>query len=342
MNKIYTYILSLILVGAVYGCDNADVDAPGVKQEGYPILLSSANSASTAEAGTRATTNFPNNGSIGIVAATKLYDVPEMTDWSLYADISNRHAVATSVDNNGVYSFQWDSPCYWPFDGSDLYFMAYSPISDGTDNGYIIDDMKRSIFMNLKTQMPDVMYASNNTAYIPHNKTTGVVNLGEFRHALSQLTINIDAAPGLPSKIKVSNLTVSTPYSTANLYLPLGEFGLIPVPGVTFFNELLNVDTSLASTISRELLLFPGTEDATQISVTLHDTDSGYRFTGNYMISFFQSDAPGQPILLEQGKNTVLRITVNLIDLEKPSEKIDLKGRITDWSYKGHFNIGIN
>lgn len=342
MNKLYTYILLFTLMGTVYGCDNADVEAPEVNKDSNPIVLSSAYSASIAEAGTRATTNFPNNGSIGVVAATELVDVPELTDWSLYADISNRHAVATSQDNKGVYSFQWDSPCYWPFDGSDLYFMAYSPIADGTDNGYIIDGQKRSIFMNLKPNMADVMYASNNTAYIPHNKTTGVVDLGEFRHALSQLTINVKAAQGLPTQITVSNLTFSTSYGTANLYLPLGEFGLVPVEGATYTDVLLDTSTSLASPITRDLLVFPGTEDKTQISITLFDTETQYTFTGEYMISFFQSDTPGQPILLEQGKNTVLNITVDKINVENPSTTINLNGRITDWTYMGHFNIGIN
>ena len=344
MNKLYTYILLFILVGTVYGCEKAAVESPGVKQEGDPIVLSSGYPVSTAETGTRAATNFPNNGSIGIVATKELNEVAELTDWSKYEDISNREAVATSVDANGVYSFQWADNVtrYWPFDGSDLYFMAYSPIADGTDNRYLIDEKKSSIFMNLHSDMPDVMYASNNTANIPHNKTTGVVKLGEFRHALSQLTINVSAAVGLPEKITVSRLTVSTSYGTATLSLPEGDNGLKPVEGEVYEAVLLNGITSLASTISRDLLLFPGTEDATKISITLYDSEIDYAFTGNYMISFFQSDAPGQPILLEPGKNTELRITVNLIDVQNPSETIDLKGRITDWTYKGHFNIGIN
>lgn len=341
MNKIFLLIL---LVGTVCGCEKTNVEVLDVEQEGIPIVLSSGVSVSTAEAGTRAATNFPNNGNIGIVAATELNSDIGQTNWSLYEDINNRQAVATSVDANGVYSFQWadNTPRYWPFDGSALYFMAYSPVADGTNNNYRIDEKNSSISMDLHSNIPDVMYASNNTANMPHSKTTGVVNLGEFRHALSQLTIKVNAAAGLPPKITVSRLAVSTSYGTADLFLPEGDNGLKPLKGATYEAVLLDGSTGLASTISRTLLLFPGTEDETKISIAIYDTEIGNYFTGNYMLSVFQSDKLGQPILLEPGKNTELRITVNIADLQNPSAPIGLKGRITDWDYKGHFNIGIN
>lgn len=341
MNKIYKYTLLLALAGAFNGCEKADVDAPRVNVGNDPIVLSSVYRSSIAE--TRAATNFPNNGSIGIVAATALHDTIALTDWSQYSDINNVQAVAVS-EANGVYSFQWDTQKYWPFDGANLYFMAYSPISTGMDNRYLIDGQKRSLFMNLQTNMPDVMYASNNISPVAHNKTSPTVDLGMFKHALSQLTIRILPGESLSPNIKVTNLKVSTPASVANLFLPSGDDGLTVDYGNTFEDALINGEEDIVgNTITRSMLLFPKTEDVTKISIILIDkSNPSSVFSADYMISFFQSDVEGEPITLERAKNTELRITVNGTNVQDPNETVVLKGRITDWTYKGHFGIDIN
>lgn len=343
MNKIYKYTFTLLLVlaAAFYGCENVDVDASRVNVGNDPIVLSSVYDSSLAE--TRAATNFPNNGSIGIVAATALHDTIAFTDWSQYSDINNVQAIAVS-ETNGVYSFQWDTQKYWPFDGADLYFMAYSPISTGTDNNYLIDDQKRSLYMRLQTNMPDVMYASNNVNPVAYNKTSPTVDLGMFKHALSQLTIRVLPGEALSPNIKVSNLKVSTTAGVANLFLPSGDDGFSVSYGYTFEDVLINGEEDIVgNTLTRSMLLFPNTEDVTQISILLIDTSNpSFVFSANYMISFFQNDIADQPITLERAKNTELRITVNGTNIQDPNETINLNGRITDWTYKGQFGIDIN
>lgn len=342
MKKRYIYLLLLciIMVTGCYVRDHND-DVIGERHE---IRLSSLEEAPTP--GTRAVTDFPNGGRIGILASTTYNG--NLTNWSAYPDINNVGATAVSVDASGVYSFSWDTPKYWPFDGSDLYFMAYSPIADGSLINYILQsgDNPPSLFIGLYEDYntPDVMYASNNLNPQPYNKTTGAVNLGEFMHALSQLTIEVIADPGMSETIEVSDLTVSTTARSATLMLTTSDNALsVYSADVPYVASLVSGLTSFVNQdIVRRVLLFPGTEDETQISITLIDTSNLQVFTGNYMASFFQSDTPGQPITLQRAKNTVLRIYVRNIGVENPDQDIQLQGIVTEWDERGNYRIPIN
>ena len=348
MKKIYAYILLFTLLGIGYGCEKSSLSyVPGEKQLGEKIILGT--NSETLVSGTRAATNFPNEGSIGVVAATALASPITNTDWAQYSDINNVEAVASEMtinpDLSTTYSFQWRNQKYFPFDGSKLYFMAYSPITTGESN-YMMSAANNSLYILMQKKMPDIMYASNNVNPQPYNKVDSVVDLGEFRHALSQLTVKVIAGVGLPANIKVNKLLVRTTATVANLFLPLGDDGLVVTYGTNYFtNELVSGTTDFQNgVIQQSLYLFPGTQDVTQISITLIDTSNiNNTFEADYMMSFFENETNlNEPVTLQRAKNTLLEITVEITDIENPNEEIDLKGKITPWINGGDFGVNIN
>jgi len=348
MKKINIYILLFVFLGIGYGCDNSSLShLPEPK--GEKIILSTV--SGTAVPGTRADLNFPNNGSIGVMAATSLADPITNTNWALYDDINNAEAVMNEINldwetNIISYGFQWRNQKYWPFDGSDLYFMAYSPITQG-DSDYMLSAESNALYVRLQKNMPDIMYASNNANPQPYNKIDSVVDLGEFRHALSQLTVKVIAGEGLPENIKVNKLSVTTTATVANLFLSMGDDGLdvTYTPGSYFTNELVGGTTDFQNdTIKQSLYLFPETHDVTQVSITLIDTNNtNNTFEGNYMMSFFENaNNLNEPVTLQRAKNTTLEITVNITDVESPNAEINLRGKISPWIDGGEFGVDIN
>ena len=159
---------------------------------------------------------------------------------------------------------------------------------------------------------------------------------------MSQLTVDVIGNATLPANIKLQSLTVSNTANVGSFFLAQGDNGLVVADTEEYYATLVNDVTDIQNTtISRSLLLFPGTEDVTEVAITLVDQNNGHVFTGEYMVSFFQGDSL-DPITLQRAKNTVLRLEVNITDVDNPNETIELTGRITDWTYGGQFGIGIN
>lgn len=341
MKRIYLYIFIVPFIILVGSCSRLDTEEPGNEVSGEEIKLESSLPASV-DINTRAVSDFPNNGSIGILAA-EVYD-PEnpSQNWTGYDDINNAEAVASSESNN-VYSFTWTTQKYWPFDGSNLYFMAYSPIADGSLNYYLLSDNNSSLTIGLDSNMPDVMYASGNTDPQPFNKTNGTVQLGEFRHLLSKLTVRVVADPDMDETIEVYNLTVSTNSRSASFPLYSGDDGLTVIPAPQEYVATLIQDNIHFKTqpFSKTIFLFPGTEDDVKISIGLVDTSNSNEYSTSFMMSYFV-DPSGAEVTLERAKNTVLTINVVNVGIQNPDRNIQLEGTIKDWDFRGDFQIDIN
>lgn len=191
--------------------------------------------------------------------------------------------------------------------------------------------------------MPDVLYASANdtSTMVGYSKspTVPVVDLGEFRHALSQLTIELVAAPSMPSNIEVTSLTVSTTKKSAVFSLQAGDNGLSLGGDENFIYEIVSANTPFKDDpIEKTVLLYPGTEDYTTISIGL--LQGGIlAFSRDYMMPFFQTST-GSPLKLERGKKTTLRLTV--IGIPTSGGEIDLQGVLSDWNQRGNFTVNIN
>jgi len=352
MKKIYVYILILLCGIMVFPGCSSDIDdgqqpgkeTPGEEEEPEElrgsIYLSST--AETTSFTTRAAEGFPNNGSIGVIAAQYTGGA---VNWTSYPDINNTPATATSV-SGGIYTYSWpnNNIKYWPFDNSQLVFMAYSPHTDNIGNIFL-DATRTYLGIGLTQNMQDVLYASSNetAATTPYNKVSKRVNLGQFKHALSQLTVKVVADPTMDPSIRIGSLRVSTPYSTAQLYLPGGDNGLYVADQAAqdFVYTLISTGTVFGTQgITKTVLLFPGTQDYTKISIDLISTDNTLTTSRSYMVSYFHDDVdPNIPLALERGENTILTITVKGQSVD--TTDIELTGTLSPWNYKGDFGITI-
>lgn len=334
--KILTAAIPALLL---WSCDTGK---PGQEETGA-IALSGAPVAVAKATGTRAAAGFPNEGSIGVIAA---YDEGNgAIDWLSYPDIYNARATATGVAG-GVYSFTWNEPKYWPYDDRKLSFMAYSPAAGS--QYFLLSTETPILNIWLNDDMDDIMYAMGNTSPIagPHWKSErAAVNLGQFKHVLSQLTVQVVGDPAMSPTIVISNLEVSTTNENATFDLTKGDdgFALTGLDGEYFAYEMVQQATPfLNPSFSKTILLYPGTEEVTKISITLMDqAHPNSSVTKSYMMPYFQNITNiGSPVTLERGVNTILQIyvkSINVVDSD-----IDLLGQVSDWNYGQNFGVTIN
>lgn len=343
MKNRYRWI-ALFCVAALCGCQKeggTEID-PG-DGHGEPISFSIRTDYEY-EINSKAAAGFPNNGRIGVIAAE--YNNP--VDWYSYPDIDDAGATATSA-TNGLYSFTWDTGQikYWPFDNSQLVFMAYSPkVSENTSTMSLSSD-RTTINLTLIPAMPDVMFASANataatTPYRMNPKPSAPVDLGTFMHALSQLTVKVVADPSMNPKVKLTSLKVHSTRTSATLSLPDGASGLtVSNTAGNYTKTLVNGTTNITTAgSSYTSLLLPGTEDYITVEITLADQNLTYQQT--YAISDFENSAdPLADIILEMGKKTELTITVKGVKVEQPTTQIHLLGTLLDWDPIGDLGVTI-
>lgn len=340
MKTIYKYILPLCGAALLSSCSDKGKEGPEDEPRA-PIALSgtSATVASLSKASA-----FPNAGSIGILAARPGGVTP---DWTGYADINNAEVTGTLNLDGTTYSYTWNTPKYWPMDNSELIFMAYSPHTANEVGRTIqINSLNTGLVINLTDPMADVLYASNNGALTPYTKSMNVpVDLGEFKHAMSQLTLKvIHPDPPVGSNIQMNSLKVATNAHIATLDLTQGDNGLIADSQEEKFVYTL-VDNNRPITgagFTETVLLFPGTEEVTQVAIELIDlNNTSNSYQGTFLMSFFQNDAdPEAPVTLNRGQNTVLTIKVDAVDVN--NTEISLQGQLRDWVDGGDFGIVIH
>lgn len=340
--------LAICIVGSllITGCEDNDVaaDLPGGEKTSGKIMLASKNTTSAITRAVADDGKFPNEGRIGVVGA--LYNETAI-DWESYPDLTNVPADTISL-TAGKYLFQWETQKYWPFDNTKLVFMAYSPYLDGSELNLRLSDDKTQMSIGLYEDMPDIMYASGNVtaATTPYDKLSGEVNLGQFRHAMSKLAVEVVPFDNtMSASIVASHLRVITSRRGANLNLLLGDEGMQVAPLATqpFQYSLIETPTPFKTTpISETVLLFPETEDDIYISVGLVDTNTGSSIDQTFQVSsFLNMTNSGEPLTLERGKMTTLRIVVAAVPVRQPNEQIILKGTLSEWNQKGNFGISI-
>ncbi len=341
--------IAVAAVGCTHDTDKVQGKTPGLD----PIVISSdtgdgSNPAPAADVDGQ----FPNGGKIGIIAARYPDTAPD-EDWApnwqdSYPDIDNALATQSGYDpGTETYKFQWDRQRYWPFDGGKLIFMAYSPYTDNT--GVLALDVTREwLLINLTDPMADVLYASNNVKpWNVYSKSPNhAVDLGTFKHVMSQLTVIVEADPTMEPTIELSALSVTTLRPEAQFHLPSGDEGLLVAeePDLDRFQYNIKTDADglkpfVDEPFSDTVLLFPGTEEWTTIHFELVDTNAPantYRKT--VAVTFFAPNG-SEPITLQRGKNTILTIKVKSITATQ--KDFELEGQITDWIPGGSFHIDI-
>lgn len=366
------FISGLFFLCACAGNDDSGMtDGNNIPSEGDRDKIVLTGTSALSGTLTRALDAFPNQGSVGILAS--LYD-PSNTDnngnviinWLSYADIVNAPATALVRSSGDTsYSFDWvtdDSrPKYWPFDGSQLVFMAYSPHTKDYPFNLQLDTYTLSelffSFSPVSQDTPDVMFASNNASHTPYSKdpitesngtyVSPTVDLGEFRHALSQLTVEVVSDEGMNPNIVITELTVETTHRSATISLADGSV-LLGEPGeIPYVYTLISSDTPFnTEAFSRTVLLIPGTEDVTKISISLRDagSETDITYDWSFMMPFFTNIDPSstETLKLEQGMNSTARIRVKSVGVPTPTEEIELRGVISGWNERGKFGVTIN
>lgn len=314
--------------------ESPDPETPEVTEPGSILLRGKGLESRVI---TRAVSDFPNHQEIGVITAEYTGGT---TDWTSYADIDNTTATATRQDTDGIFYFSWPGGDikYYPFDGSQLVFLAYSPPANNST--VVLDADRQGLELTLTdTDMPDVLYATDSVA-VPHSKLDSLVNLGEFRHALSKITIQFVGNDTVNPDIRLEELVLKNAYKSAHLDLLAGDNGLSLHPVDTFTYTLINQTTDfISNSFSQDLFLFPGTQDETTLRVKL--SDGYFEFDSIYPISSFKNLTTSGPITFERGVHTILTFTVIGTTVQQPDNLIVLLGQLTDWEDQGNYMIGI-
>ena len=187
-----------------------------------PIRLSAQGEINTVN--TRAASDFPNDKIYirGVFSnSEEVGTCYEKTNWSKQKDncyIIDASAKAIKVEN-GTYTFNWDVPQYWPLPGThmidnkDYYFLnffSYSPATktgtfDLTELGTNNDSIKFNMTLpalttvnskNYKQDMPDILYTYQGAKA---TRSQNKVHLGEFCHALSQVSLQVNLSDVSPN-----------------------------------------------------------------------------------------------------------------------------------------------
>ncbi|MCC8020244.1 MAG: fimbrillin family protein [Rikenellaceae bacterium] len=337
------YITTALLASAavLYGCSGGQEEAvPAASADGAEAIGFRA----LPEAGvgvTRASAaDFPNT-TIGVTAT---YD-DRQNDWTAYDDIQNQRA--TVADGTGdYYGFTWQTVKYWPADGAGLIFCAYSPHDSDSGGLLELDPNLRSLNITLAEDMPDVLYASGNAAFTSYNKTDGTADLGEFRHALSKLTVNVLSDDTVNPVVTLNTLSVTTARGSAVLdLLTDGDLRFWAGSDLTY-GFLSNASMPLSATpYSETVYLFPGTEDYTDIDIVLNDSSYKYKATiplSSVMVANADGTDSTVPVSLIRAATTTVNITVTGTSIQDPDDGIRLQGLLTDWDDKGNLEVTIN
>lgn len=341
MRRFYYLILIVWTTFLFQGCGNEETHPGGEEPAGEefsPIQLS-GDGISSIEI-TRAASDFPNNQQIGVVAARYANPV----DWTSYDDIENARAI-TMDEAGGIFYFNFTPVKYWPFNGDQLVFIAYSPAAG--NNGVTLEPNRTELSVQLTANTPDVMVASNNVtaATTPYSKVgKPIVDLGEFQHALSQLTVRVTPGTNMNPEVRLESLIVRTTVTSGTIDLLQNVVdGLTVNPaGTAFEYELVTATTNFANTYVANVILFPGSEANTEIYVKF--SDRYFTVDGTYAVTDFENvnDPGNYNITFQQGVNSTLQFTVVGTLVEEPNENIHLQGQLTDWDQRQDLGVTIN
>lgn len=336
------------------GCNN---EVANPDNERVPISFSAEiPSISVEEAQTRAT-DFPNSGSIAVVAANSTLSTPiNSTDWSS-GNVYLNHLTASVGDKNGtIYPVTFGSTQYWPFDPDKyLSFVSYSPATHSS-----LTHSATDLTVNITGKsysFPDLLYTAPvgpfNKEY-SYNSEKGRADLGEFKHAMAKLVVKVIAVDkgnneitsgSIIDDVKVTKLYVQTKVTK-------GTFSLITSPpawgaftsGSIFQTAYSFIAGATSLPYNKDATnycyLLPGTEGNSQIGIEVKDKTLTSLFT-KAMTDFMTGDAPPVPVTLEMGKATILTIKLQFTDTPTANGAIELKGELTNWDYKGESMITI-
>ena len=193
MKKINIFLLTGLF--ALTGCNNDNTII--IEEEAFPDFSSSINLASQSVenmAQTRAETNSPNNGKIGITAAlTATENGYSTVIWTAPKGRYINDAEAFTTNDKNTYNFNWaeGNMQYWPIrdihtSNKELTFIAYSPKASSSTCFNITPENDKMVFAislpelteNINQVMPDVLYADTCKA----SRKDSTLNMGTYHY----------------------------------------------------------------------------------------------------------------------------------------------------------------
>lgn len=350
MIKKYSIYIACIGSLLLSGCSNDLLQTEG-DDALVPIVFSASGITVSMEeqVQTKATTDFPHNGEMMIIAAnanstTINWSSPYTGPIPATAGSKNGEKYPVSITTG---SLLWPSHT----DGY-LGFVAYSPRAGGMLS-VVIDSNNTKLRIapggNVSTfTYPDLLCTD---PIGPLSKGNGEVKDGEvnlpFNHVMAQVEINVIAiddkgeeitTPASP--ITITSLTLETQTAGGTFNLTDGTWSIDnPVGTFSTFCTLITNEDIPQKGVS--CLLLPGTEDNVQVSISLEDA-SGATVSASHVISEFSTTAASlkkeetTPASLEKGEKSVLTIKVKMKDIS-----IALEGDLAPWDYKGNSEVTI-
>lgn len=354
MMKKHIYIIGACSLLFLSGCNN---DVVNPDDERVPIAFSAEIPSASVEAQTRAT-DFPNSGSIAVVAANATSTTPTWS--SLYLD----HVIATVGDKDvsSIYPVSFTSTQYWPFNPDEyLSFVAYSPITHSslTHTGVgLTVDITGKVY-----SFPDLLYTAPvgpyNKDYNSYDGTKGKISLGDFKHAMSRLAVKVIVVDQdgnvLPSnahpvnQLKISSLIVKTNVTQGGFDLVSSQWALTN-SGTLQTVYTLASSSSMSSvpydnTDTSVCYLLPSTSSINTVALSsitfkVKDNNTNIEVGGDYPLDQFEQ-TDGSPVTLEIGKTTILLIKLQYTAIPPISPTVQLQGQLVEWNYKGTSTVTI-
>ena len=356
MMKKYIYSIGACLL-LLSGCNN---EVANPDNERVPISFSAEiPSISVEEAQTRAT-DFPNSGSIAVVAANSTSStLINSTDWSS-GNVYLNHLTASVGDKNGtIYPVTFGSTQYWPFDPDKyLSFVSYSPAIHSS-----LTHSATDLTVNITGKsysFPDLLYTAPvgpfNKEY-SYNSERGRAYLGEFKHAMAKLVVKViavdqngtlitNSATHPLNNVQITSLAIKTKVTFGTFNLINSEWALSDPTSSTLQTvyTLVSSSTPVAVPYTNEAssvcYLLPVTSDVNTVNFGsvefyLKDISQNTTIGGDFPLSDFEQTGGITPVTLENGKITILTIKLQFTAIPPISPTVQLEGQLVDWNDKG-------
>lgn len=362
MMKIHIYSIGACLL-FLSGCNNEVVNPDN---ERVPISFSAEiPSLLVEEVQTRAT-DFPNSGSIAVVAANSASATPiTSTDWSS-GNVYLNHLAATVGDKNGtIYPVTFGSTQYWPFDPDKyLSFLSYSPATHSSLS-HSLTDLTVNI-TGKSYSFPDLLYTAPVGPFNKensYNSERGRAYLGEFKHAMAKLVVKVIAVDQNGTSItsstthplnnvQITSLAIKTKATSGTFNLVNSEWTLSDPTSSTLQTvyTLVSSSTPAAVPYTNETFsvcyLLPATSDVNTVNFGsvefyLKDISQNTTLGGDFPLSGFKQADGTTTVTLESGKITILTIKLQFTAIPPISPTVQLQGQLVDWNDKGSSVVTI-
>ena len=330
MNKVKLFGL-LASVSICAACNN-DKSMPEPSFGSVPIKMSASVRSVLARA---EVSNFPNASNAGTAQVSVLARKTSAADWTdLYID----NAIANVGSSSSSYSLAWAEghEQFWPSNGDELTFVAYSPVSVGngetTLNVALADEVNETV---------DVIVAHTKDGTNPitgmksgSGQSPSSINF-LFEHVMSQLVVKVN---NMASDMTIGYVEVVVGKASCSKIYDIAtrewSDGGAPAADKMYTNSKLMGgfgSDGPQEVFDSPILLLPGTES--DVTVKLYKARGGSVFASKKIDEF--KDSEGVFAKLVAGKRTTVTISIS------DGSLAGMTAGVQDWEELGEYETEI-